>query len=172
MFTDFSSFGNERASHSSPERARTYVAPSPAPRTIAETSGECRRSEQERLNRRQAFISVAKDLKTSRDARASFLDADLFHEPAWDILLVLFIAAGEQCRRRVTDVCNDSRAPASTCLRYITLLEQKGYVSKQPNVLDGRVGFLSLTKLGEDCMRALLSDELERQRLRFWGSAL
>ena len=42
-----------------------------------------------------ALVSVARTLMAQRRARTQFMPPSLFHEPAWDILLSLFIAQEE-----------------------------------------------------------------------------
>ena len=57
--------------------------------------------------------------------------SDLFGEPAWDILLGLFIARCEGRRLSVAAVCAGAGAPESTALRWITILEKRGMIVRE-----------------------------------------
>lgn len=54
--------------------------------------------------------------------------AGLFGEPAWDILLHLFIAARESRRVSLANACAGASAPEATALRWITILERRGMI--------------------------------------------
>jgi hypothetical protein len=56
---------------------------------------------------------------------------DLFGEPAWDILLNLFIAGCEGRRLSLGALCAGAGAPESTALRWITILENRGMIIRE-----------------------------------------
>jgi hypothetical protein len=86
-----------------------------------------------------------------------FSDATLFGEPAWDILLDLFIAAGEKKRISITSACIGAAAPPTTALRWLTILERSGLVEREGDERDQRRSYVRLTKLGFDRMVAFFS---------------
>lgn len=86
----------------------------------------------------------AKSLLDQRRRREQFLPAELFGEPAWDILLILFWARHSQRRLSVSAVCTSSGAPSTTALRYIEHLHRTGLIAKQRHPTDRRVSWLSL----------------------------
>src|SRR4051794_8302330 len=55
----------------------------------------------------------------ARNLRSRFLPADLFADPAWDILLELLRAEAAQQRISVSNLCIAANAPPTTALRYI-----------------------------------------------------
>lgn len=84
-------------------------------------------------------------LLRERRARADYFVADLFADPAWDLLLNLFGAKLGQRRTSVSDACAAAAVPATTALRWLTTLEQKGLVKRSPDPIDARRIFVELT---------------------------
>lgn len=83
-----------------------------------------------------------------RTNRNQVFGDDLFAEPAWDMLLDLY--ANYRLNRTVTigDLCVASRAPMSTALRWLGLLERKNLVRRTADPLDRRRAFVALTDEG------------------------
>jgi hypothetical protein len=75
---------------------------------------------------------IARKLSADRRRRAEIAGTgDLFGEPAWDILLGLFIAGCEGRRLSIAAVCSGAGAPESTALRWITILEKRGMIVRE-----------------------------------------
>lgn len=89
-----------------------------------------------------------------RRSRDRFFDAELFADPAWDILLELYAAALGQLRVPVTSLCSGAAVPATTALRWISQLEDKGLIARRPDPTDGRRCFLMLSNEGLEAMNA------------------
>lgn len=117
------------------------------------------------LNPSQSLIAdaeslvLAKETYDARQRRFSYFRKDLFGEPAWDILLDLFVEMGIGKRVSVTAACLGSGAPSATALRYITLLQDEGLVDRQGDPNDGRRSWLSSTAHGKEIMREYLANE-------------
>lgn len=92
-------------------------------------------------------------LKLRRN-RDRFFDSDMFADPAWDILLELYAASLSQIRTTVGRLCIAAAVPATTALRWITHLEQKGLIVRKPDPTDGRRHFLMLSTAALDSMNA------------------
>lgn len=102
-----------------------------------------------RIERNAANLAVmARVISTQRNRRRDYISHDLLGEPAWDMLLDLFVQYAGGARVSTTSLCIASQVPTSTALRYIGLLEETGYVSRSPSDADRRVTFVSLTELG------------------------
>lgn len=103
-------------------------------------------------------VERAQALYELRRARALFFgsDADLFAEPAWDMLLDLFIARGRGHNLSISDTCVGAEVPPTTGLRWIGLLETRGLVERVRDSHDGRRCFLRLTPSGYETMRLYL----------------
>jgi DNA-binding MarR family transcriptional regulator len=92
-------------------------------------------------------------LKLRRN-RDRFFDGDLFADPAWDIFLYLYAAALGQFRVSVGSLCAGAAVPATTALRWIKHLEQKGMIVRRADPIDGRRQFLTLSKEAAEAMTA------------------
>jgi len=85
-------------------------------------------------------------------------DGGLFAEPAWDILLDLFIAYEEGKSQSTSMTCIGACVPQTTGLRWIALLEREGLVHSWPDQRDGRYRMLGLTPAGVGKMVRYLRD--------------
>ncbi|MXO71389.1 winged helix DNA-binding protein [Alteraurantiacibacter buctensis] len=102
-----------------------------------------------RIERNAMQLAMKARLITEqRGRRRDYIDGDLLGEPAWDMLLDLFMQFAGGASVSTTSLCIASRVPGTTALRYITLLEDKGYVARRPSEMDGRVMLVSLTDTG------------------------
>jgi hypothetical protein len=83
-----------------------------------------------------------------RKRAAIFGDADLFGEPAWDILLDLFIAHGEAKQVSVSSACIGSATPATTGLRWLAVLADQGLILRESDPQDQRRVLVRLSDSG------------------------
>lgn len=72
--------------------------------------------------------SVAAAIREFRRARSHFLPADIFGEPAWDLLLELFIADSEGRRLTGADVSARCEIPSTVLARWLKYLSKAGFV--------------------------------------------
>jgi DNA repair protein RadC len=107
------------------------------------------RSEPERTgstNRQSFALANAQLAGRRRQARANiFGHADIFGDPAWELLTDLFI---HQCLGKkvaISALCATSFAPRSTTLRWINRLCDTGFAVKIDDPSDGRRQFVKLT---------------------------
>jgi DNA-binding MarR family transcriptional regulator len=101
-----------------------------------------------------------RQLLKARRARAAFFGADLFADPAWDILLFTYAARLEQQRVSIGAVCESAAVPSTTALRWINKLEQDGWVSRSDDPLDGRRAWIELSADGLERMERYLESVL------------
>ena len=99
---------------------------------------------------REAPVSekTIREIIRMRRRRNQFFDEGLFADPAWDILLELYLAALSQHRVTITSLCAAAAVPPTTALRWITNLEANGLIQRRADPLDGRRVFMSLTRDG------------------------
>lgn len=91
-------------------------------------------------------LDKARQHYKARRARATLFGVpDLFGEPAWDMLVDLFIAAEEGKRISVSSLCIASAAPMTTALRWISILETRELVLRTSDPVDARRFYISLT---------------------------
>ena len=95
----------------------------------AKTSHAFARAEIERRRRRQEM----------------FHGHDLFFDPAWDILLELYLADASETKLSVTAVGLESGVAPTTVIRWISVLESHGLVRRVDDQLDKRRCWIYLT---------------------------
>ncbi len=93
-----------------------------------------------------------------RQARARFFDADLFADPAWDILLDLTAARAEHTRVSVTSLCIASGVPPTTALRWIGQMTDVGLLRRVEDEADRRRAFIELSDRAADAMARYFAD--------------
>jgi hypothetical protein len=92
--------------------------------------------------------SVAHHIYRQRRRRSEIFPSELFGEPAWDILLDLFVAAKRGEKVSVTSACIGATVPSTTALRWITLLEDERLLVREKDESDARRVFVRLTAGG------------------------
>jgi DNA-binding MarR family transcriptional regulator len=80
----------------------------------------------------------------ARRLRSSFLPADLFADPAWDMLLDLLQAEIVQHRVPVSSLCIAAAVPATTALRWIKSMTERGLLVQRDDPHDGRRLFIEM----------------------------
>ena len=88
---------------------------------------------------------MVRQVIANRQARARFFDAELFGDPAWDMLLDLTAARGEGAEVSVTSLCIASGVPATTALRWLTQMVESGLFVRVPDPADKRRAFIALS---------------------------
>ncbi len=81
-------------------------------------------------------------------------------DPAWMMLLDLFMTSMAGKRLSVTSLCIGSRAPSSTALRYLMLLCKDGLAERIADQRDGRRSHVLLTAAGLRAMLDILAPEI------------
>ena len=105
----------------------------------------------------EQLLTLASKIYAGRRARTRFLRDDLLGEPAWDILLDLFIAEMRGRRLSTSSLCIAAAVPSPTALRWIRILEKCGLVHSESCSTDPRITWQSLTPKGSSAMRECLS---------------
>ncbi|NVE94931.1 winged helix DNA-binding protein [Altererythrobacter lutimaris] len=106
---------------------------------------------------RPVVDQVKRDI-VSRTQREEYFPSEMFAEPAWDMLLDLYVANEAGIDISVTSLCIASNAPATTALRWLKLLEKWGLVSRSPDPTDQRRTFIKLTESSSSKLEAYFSD--------------
>lgn len=105
---------------------------------------------------------VSQFIRTRRKRKSLFSNS-LFSDPAWDILLVLFLADLRSEQMAITDVARATAIPLATTIRWIETLEQKGWALRLPDRVDRRRVFARLSKKGSEAMHGWLNDWFENE---------
>jgi DNA-binding MarR family transcriptional regulator len=103
-----------------------------------------------------ALVATAKTLVAQRRARSQHLPAELFHEPAWDMLLALYIGDRERRTMNVKTLVSYSDAPATTSQRWIDHLHKLGLIDRITDMVDRRRVEIQLSEVGHRAIRDYL----------------
>jgi DNA-binding MarR family transcriptional regulator len=82
-------------------------------------------------------------------------DADLFFDPAWDMLLELYAAHLDQFDLCVGDLCVGSGVPLTTTLRWIRTMEEQGLLHRRDDPTHKRRVLVILSETAARRMDAL-----------------
>lgn len=97
---------------------------------------------------RSALLIARKAYALRRRRAIIFGNPELFGEPAWDILLDLYIAHADGKHVSVSSACIGSAAPATTGLRWLGVLAQEGLIVRENDVDDQRRVMVRLSTAG------------------------
>lgn len=118
-----------------------------------ETGGMAGGRDTAHTSARKAYAEMARVSYARRRKRATiFGDSELFGEPAWDILLDLYIAQAENKPVSVSSACIGSAAPPTTGLRWLGVLADHGLVEREHDPHDQRRVLVRLTEKALDAM--------------------
>ncbi len=110
----------------------------------------------------QDLTTIAEKMYQMRRRREALMNerfgGDIFSDPAWDIILDLYIHNSRNQDVSVTSVCAASMVPITTALRYVTVLSERGLIERSKNPKDGRSYLLRLSPAGLKAVEDLLSD--------------
>ena len=133
------------------ERVRAHLAKYP----------ELREQSQPRARAVSRGSRFARRLIAQRRQRERLLGPELFGEPAWDMLLDLFVAHKEKARVSVSSLCIGAAVPSTTALRWIQSMTQKEMLIRHSDPTDGRRVWIELAPHMVEKMEALISHWME-----------
>ena len=114
-----------------------------------------------------ATVELARRALEARRERDRVFGAGTFADPAWDVLLDLFVAGEENRAVDAFSLCGRSALPEGVILRSIAHLVQSNLVTRRANAADPRSIYLVLTAEG----RAKMSDYFSRTAAIAGGAA-
>lgn len=106
------------------------------------------------------LAAVAQAEYASRRRRDALFHPGIFAEPAWDMLLDLYVQ--EHLKRPVSihSLCIAAAVPPTTALRWIGRLVECGLMTREPSRRDNRVVHVALTMTGRSEMEQYLRGRL------------
>lgn len=98
----------------------------------------------------------ARDILARRRARHEVFGKAMFSEPAWEMLLLLYVleSGPRQTISTLADLCAASK---STALRWIRYLEGQRLIQRESHPTDLRSAFVELTEKGRSTLELYLS---------------
>lgn len=97
---------------------------------------------------RDDLITRARIVLNSRRVRGRYFSPAIFGEPAWDILLVLYITDVAGDRQTIGKLAEWISAPPSTVVRWAGYLEREKLIERHPHPTDRRTMFIRLSDKG------------------------
>lgn len=102
------------------------------------------------------LLDRARAILAARRRRETLFGSIIFGEPAWDMLLILYLDASES-RRTLGRLGQLAGISKSTVLRWIDYLDRQELVRREPHPTDKRATFVELTEKGRKAIDMYLS---------------
>jgi DNA-binding MarR family transcriptional regulator len=129
----------------------------PPPNVVERRQQPDRRAQPDRRDTARAeMLGTLRSIMRARRMREQFFSADLFADPAWDMLLDLLHARLEQRPVAVSSLCIAAAVPPTTALRWIKRLTDEGIFVRTADPNDGRRIFIDLSDAAADGMAAYM----------------
>ena len=152
------SIASPEAADTPSERAASVAARSGSARDLApDLTALALSGTAGRLNTARAWIRA-------RACRDRAFGDDLFFDPAWSILLELYVHHRERTATSITSLCLAAKIPPSTGLRWVSLLEKRGLATREADPFDKRKSYAQLTPDGVERVERALDDAMESNR--------
>jgi DNA-binding MarR family transcriptional regulator len=100
---------------------------------------------------RELLRSDAAAVQFARSLRRKIIDENIFSEPAWEILLALYVADNQR-RLNTTRVTELSGIAMTTTLRWLEFLGQAQLIHRRESTQDQRIVFVELSSRGRRLM--------------------
>ncbi len=107
------------------------------------------------------MLEAARHALWAQRERERVFGRGLFADPAWDILLELFVAGAEGRQANVVSVCAAAGVPETVALRCIALLVAGKLVRRQPHSADPQGIYLVLSDSGAATLCEYLSQTMK-----------
>jgi hypothetical protein len=133
-----------------------------APDTQLQRPIEAVNTSLERSFARERILLLAETVYRSRRERSKYFSKMFFGEPAWDMLIDLFIAQLKGREISTTSLCMASDVPQTTALRYINAMESKGLIERSPSLDDKRRNYVKLSSYTFDNVWQFLEKQSAR----------
>lgn len=110
---------------------------------------------------------VAEIMCDTREARANLFPASMFSEPAWDILLALYITDEEPA---ASDLARRTDIAASTVWRWLAYLEGHKLIAREESAHDKRAHKIRLTDEARKNLQELFASVANRFNHQWLGA--
>ncbi|HEX7930583.1 MAG TPA: MarR family transcriptional regulator [Sphingomicrobium sp.] len=104
------------------------------------------------------LADFAESLYRHRRRRGRYLPEKIFAEPAWDILLDLYVNGVRGRPVSITSACIAGDIPATTGLRWLGVLEQESLIEREVSRTDARVTLVRLTASARQRLRDFFAE--------------
>lgn len=105
-------------------------------------------------------VREAAAIVSKRERRKDFFNASMFGEPAWDVLLALYLAEARGDRTNVNTLTLRSGTAPTTALRWMSYLENHQLISREEHPTDARASIIRLTEKARRALELYLLETL------------
>lgn len=106
----------------------------------------------------EVSAEIVRSVIRARRLRSRFFPEELFADPAWDMLLDLFQAEIGQLRVPVSSLCIAAAVPATTALRWLRTMTERGLFVRSADPHDGRRVFVELAPQASAALRRYFAE--------------
>lgn len=124
--------------------------------TEAHASGQARESDR---------LTLAKHILSGRRRREKFFPGIRFGEASWEMILDLYVTTMEGRKVDASGLCLASGVAPTTAVRYVELLVEDGYISRDADDQDGRRSYISMKPALRNAMEGWLDAEIAASKL-------
>jgi DNA-binding MarR family transcriptional regulator len=104
----------------------------------------------------EPLLARAESILRLRRSRGPLLGRAMIGEPAYDLLLCLYVRSGQE-ETSLSSLAKTAGIPYSSALRWIAYLADKGFLARAESKADGRATSVRLTASGRAVMDKLLA---------------
>lgn len=110
---------------------------------------------------REKLLAVAKFSLAARQGRSDHFSPAMFGEPAWDLLLALYVSQDEVPAPAVSSLAKSAGIAITTAFRWIDYLEEKRLIERERSSDDGRALTIALSDEGRGRLEEYFGRVLE-----------
>lgn len=132
---------------------------------IARSTGADRKP----VPRRPTLTEVAQHIVETRRDRKRDFGSELFVDPAWDMMLDLFIAREQDRHISIDSLATASGRPSTTALRWVGVLIETGHFVSRSDPAAGSVQHVELSPATYGQLQAYLSRVADAWVAACWG---
>jgi DNA-binding MarR family transcriptional regulator len=110
---------------------------------------------------RENLLAVARFSLCARRGRADHFSPAMFGEPAWDLLLALYVTQADTPAPAVSSLAKTAGIAITTAFRWIDYLEEKRLIERERSSDDGRALTVALSGDGRARLEEYFADVLE-----------
>lgn len=111
---------------------------------------------------REHLFAVARFSWLVRQGRVRHFSPAMFGEPAWDLLLALYVNESKDPTPTVSSLAKTAGASMTTAFRWIDYLEEKGLIERERRSLEGRAWTVALSERGRVTLEKYFTDVFVR----------
>ena len=104
-----------------------------------------------------SLVQRAQTIIEARRRRAEIFNPAMFGEPAWELLLTLFVMDSGGPRLTIGRLAQAAGTKLTTALRWLEYLEDQAFIQREHHPTDARTAFVTLTDKARDALHLYLS---------------